>query len=101
MLVGHDLPLRSRAAGVIVLLYAQPLSRIVRLTVDDLGRDGDQVLLRLGEPPSPVPAPVAELLLAWIGRTAAIQPHVLTIPAPVVADALGYHPVTTTTTNTR
>ncbi|SFI64093.1 hypothetical protein [Amycolatopsis regifaucium] len=149
LLTSHDLPLRSRVAGVIVLLYAQPpnrptaqpLSRIVRLTVDDLTRDGDQVLLRLGEPPSPVPAPVAELLLTWIGqrdnmntatnpnarwlfpgrragqpmhprslgalvtklgvptttgRTAAIQQHVLTMPAPVVADALGYHPVTTT-----
>lgn len=141
LLSSHHLPLRSRVAGVIVLLYAQPLSRIVRLTVDDLTRDGDQVLLRLGEPPSPVPAPVAELLLAWIaqrdnmntatnpnsrwlfpgrragqpmhprslgalvtklgiptttGRTAAIQQHVLTMPAPVVADALGYHPVTTT-----
>lgn len=68
LLAGHDLPLRSRVAGVIVLLYAQPLSRIVRLTVDDLTRDGDQVMLRLGEPPSPVPAPVAELLLAWIAQ---------------------------------
>ncbi|WP_410651701.1 hypothetical protein [Amycolatopsis sp. cmx-4-54] len=139
LLTGHDLPLRSRVAAVIVLLYAQPLSRIVRLTVDDLTRDGDQVLLRLDEPPSPVPAPVVKLLLAWIGqrdnmntatnpnshwlspgrragqprhprslgalvtklsvltttgRTAAIQQHVLTMPAPVVADALGYHPVT-------
>ena len=141
LLSGHDLPLRSRVAGIIVLLYAQPLSRIVRLTVDDLTRDSDQVLLRLGKPPSPVPTPVAELLLAWIaqrdnmntatnpnsrwlfpgrragqpmhprslgtlvtklgiptttGRTAAIQQHVLTMPAPVVADALGYHPVTAT-----
>ncbi|MDT8913499.1 helix-turn-helix domain-containing protein [Amycolatopsis sp. PS_44_ISF1] len=34
LLSGHDLPLRSRVAGVIVLLYAQPLSRIVRLTVN-------------------------------------------------------------------
>jgi hypothetical protein len=29
------------------------------------------------------------------GRTAAIRQHVLEMPAPVVADALGYHPVTT------
>ena len=28
------------------------------------------------------------------GRTAAIRRHVLEMPAPVVADALGYHPVT-------
>ncbi|MGH3711798.1 MAG: hypothetical protein ACRDRQ_27720 [Pseudonocardiaceae bacterium] len=47
----------------IVLLYAQRVSRIVRLTVDDVIRDGDQILLRLGEPPSPVPTPFAELLL--------------------------------------
>ncbi|MER6764537.1 MULTISPECIES: hypothetical protein [Amycolatopsis] len=141
LLTDQDLPLRSRVAGVIVLLYAQPLSRIVRLTVDDVTHDGDQVLLRLGEPPSPVPAPAAELLLAWIskrdnmntatnpgsrwlfpgrragqpmhseslaalvnelgipitpGRTSAILQHILDMPAPVVADALGYHQNTAT-----
>ena len=140
LLAGHELPLRSRVAAVIVLLYAQRVSRIVRLTIDDVIRDGDQVLLRLGEPPSPVPAPFAQLLLIWIderdnmntatnpdsrwlfpgrragqpmhpeslaglinklgvptrtGRTAAIRQHVLEMPAPVVADALSYHPVTT------
>jgi DNA-binding Xre family transcriptional regulator len=34
----------------IVLLYAQPVSRIVRLTINDVLHDGDQVLLRLGQP---------------------------------------------------
>ncbi len=29
------------------------------------------------------------------GRTSAPRQHVLEIPAPAVADALGYHPVTT------
>ncbi|MGH3709659.1 MAG: hypothetical protein ACRDRQ_16490 [Pseudonocardiaceae bacterium] len=140
LLTGHDLPLRSRVAGIIVVLYAQPLSRLARLTIDDVIRDGDQVLLRLGEPPSPVPTPIAQLLLTWISerdnmntatnpnsrwlfpgrragqpmhpeslagllrklniptgsaRTAAIRQHVLEMPAPVVADALSYHPVTT------
>ena len=102
--------------------------------------DGDQVLLRLGEPPSPVPGPAADLLLSWIdkrdnmntatnrnsrwlfpgrragqpmhsdalaalvdglgiptvaARASAIRQHVLEMPAPVVADALGYHQVTT------
>jgi hypothetical protein len=41
LLAGHELPLRSRVAGVIVLLYAQRVSRIVRLTVDDVLRDCD------------------------------------------------------------
>ncbi|MFJ5034569.1 hypothetical protein ACIQB5_42475 [Streptomyces sp. NPDC088560] len=102
--------------------------------------DGGQVLLRLGEPPSPVPGPVADLLFRWIDnrdnmntatnrdsrwlfpgrragqpmhsdalaalvnslgvptvadRASAIREHVLEMPAPVVADALGYHQVTT------
>ncbi|WP_331746269.1 hypothetical protein OG936_39720 (plasmid) [Streptomyces sp. NBC_00846] len=140
LLTDHDLPLRPRVAAAIVLLYAQPLSRVVRLTVDDVIHDGDQVLLRLGEPSSPVPGPVADLLLSWLpnrdnmntatnrdsrwlfpgrragqpmhpdalsalindlgiptiaSRVSAIRQHVLEMPAPVVADALGYHQVTT------
>ncbi|AEM85956.1 hypothetical protein Strvi_6554 [Streptomyces violaceusniger Tu 4113] len=66
LLTDTEIPIRLRVAGVIVLLYAQPLSRVVRLTLDDFIRDGDAVLLRLGEPPSPVPAPVAAPLLEHI-----------------------------------
>jgi hypothetical protein len=62
------LPPQPQVAAAIVLLYAQPLSRIVRLTVDDVIHAGDQVFLRLGEPPSPVPGPVADLLLDWIAN---------------------------------
>jgi hypothetical protein len=68
LLAGHELSLRPRIAGVIVLLYAQPLSRVTRLTINDVTRDHDQVLLRLGEPPSPVPTPFAQLLLTWINQ---------------------------------
>lgn len=118
----------------------KPLSRVTRLTINDIIRDGDQVSLRLGEPPSPVPTPFAQLLLTWINqrdnmntatnpnsrwlfpsrragqpmhpeslashlrklgvptgsaRTAAIRQHIMEMSAPVVADALSYHPVTT------
>ncbi|MET8801036.1 hypothetical protein ABZV91_32285, partial [Nocardia sp. NPDC004568] len=68
LLTEPDQPLRSRVASAIVLLYAQPVSRIVRLTLDDVINDSGTILLRLGEPPSPVPAPVAELLLSWIDQ---------------------------------
>ena len=59
--------LRSRVAACLVLLYAQPVSRIVRLTVDDIVRDGAEVSLCLGDPPSPVPQPFAELLVRLAG----------------------------------
>jgi integrase len=141
ILTARDLALPVRVAAAILLPCAQPFSRIVRLTLDDVIRDDGQVLLRLGEPPTPVPGPVADLLLKWIGsrdnmntatnrnspwlfpgrragqpmnpstlaalvndigvpavagRTSAIRQHVLEMPAPVVADALSYHPATAT-----
>lgn len=141
LLADQEIPMHLRVAGVIVLLYAQPLTRVVRLTVDDVVRDGDAVLLRIGEPASPVPAPLASLLLEHIAnrgnmgtatnpasrwllpgrragqpfrpdhlsallnkigvpaaaaRGAAIRQQLLEMPAPVVAEALGYHDKTTT-----
>ncbi|MEU1171055.1 hypothetical protein [Streptomyces microflavus] len=141
LLTAPDIPGNLRVAGVIVLLYAQPLTRIVRLTVDDVVHDGEAVLLRLGEPASPFPEPAASLLLDYIAdrdhmntatnqaspwlfpgrragqpfrpdhlsallneigvpvaaaRGAAIRQQLLEMPAPVVADALGYHDKTTT-----
>ncbi|WP_328840475.1 hypothetical protein [Streptomyces europaeiscabiei] len=55
LLTDQDTPKILRVAGVVVPLYAQPLTRIVRLTVDDVVHDGEAVLLRLGEPASPIP----------------------------------------------
>jgi hypothetical protein len=52
------LPLRARVAAALVLLYAQPVTRIVRLTVDDVIDDGATLTVRLGDPPSPLPEPV-------------------------------------------
>jgi integrase len=133
--------IRPRAAACLMLLYAQPLSRILRLTENDLTRDHDGCSwLHLGDPPSPVPAPFDTLLhqLAatrhdhtpanhaspWLfpgrnpGQPAAYRPMliqlrdlglpmrtarisalrqlVLQAPAPVIADALGFHHTTTT-----
>jgi hypothetical protein len=55
-----------RVVALLVLLYAQPVSRIVRLTVHDVLRDDGQVAIRFGDPPSPVPEPFATLLLRFI-----------------------------------
>jgi hypothetical protein len=124
-----------------MLLYAQPLSRVLRLSAADLTRDDEgQTWLRLGDPPSPVPAPFDVLLhqLAatrhdhvpanhgsnWLfpgrhagqpaeyhsiaarlrehglplrtARISALRQLVLQVPAPVIADALGFHHTTTT-----
>ncbi|MET7667338.1 hypothetical protein [Micromonospora luteifusca] len=124
----------TRTAACLLLLYAQPLSRIQHLTTADIAEHDGDLLIRLGDPPAPVPEPFAALLrqlvadagqppaLLFPGRLAgqpvayqtlhrrlqklgfsikearisALRQLVLQAPAPVVADALGFHPTTAT-----
>lgn len=66
MLTDDAIPLVERVVALLILLYAQPVSRLVRLTTADILINDDQVMLDLGDPPSPVPEPFAELLLAYV-----------------------------------
>lgn len=60
---GLDMDLTERVIATLVLLYAQPLSRIVRLTVDDVLTDPEgRVLIRLGDPPAPIPPPFDDIV---------------------------------------
>jgi hypothetical protein len=78
LVTDEAIPLRSRVAGSIVLLYAQPISRIVRLTTDDVCWHDRGVTLMLGDPPTPVPDPLAGLLHAYIQH----RPNMTTVMAP-------------------
>jgi hypothetical protein len=77
-LTDDTIALRTRVAAGILLLFAQPITRIVKLTVDDVLQpgqdsgqdDGQDVYLRLGNPPTPVPQPLAGLLLELVGARA-------------------------------
>ncbi len=137
MLTDPTIDLSTRVAALLLLLFAQPVSTLLRLTIHDLvEHDDGQLLLRLGSPPTPVPEPFAALLRqlraarpnmntaanpdsSWLfpggrageplnpstirhrfqalqipttqARTAAFRQLVLQAPAPVIADALGYH----------
>lgn len=53
---------KPEGAGELAGRAPQPLSRVVRLTLDNIGHSDQRILLHLGEPPSPVPEPLAELL---------------------------------------
>lgn len=52
----------DRVAGALVVLYAQPLARIVTLTTADVIVTGDNVQLRLGPDPLDLPEPLASLI---------------------------------------
>lgn len=63
---GQDMDLTERVIALLILLYAQSLPRILRLTIDDIIRDGDEVLIRLGNPAIHVPEPFAEVLTRYL-----------------------------------
>lgn len=48
-----------RVAGLLVVLYAQPVSRIARMTHDDVVATASTVTVRLGRTPIAVPEPLA------------------------------------------
>jgi hypothetical protein len=61
----HDETLQTedRAAGLLVLLYAQQPATISRLTLDHTRVSGNEVTLRLGREPILLPEPLAGLIL--------------------------------------
>lgn len=56
----------DRAAGLLVLLYAQTAAAISRLTLDHVDATNGEVRLRLGAEPIVVPEPLASLILDLI-----------------------------------
>lgn len=61
-----DLP--DRVAGLLVLLFAQQLSRIAALTVDHVTQPGGVVHLALGSKPLEMPPPLDELVLRLVNE---------------------------------
>ncbi len=74
----EELDLLDRVVVVLALLFAQPLSRICRLTLDDLVEEDGQLSIRFGDPPTPVPEPFAELLRVFAAR----RPNLTTATNP-------------------
>lgn len=63
---GDGMDLTERLVALLILLYAQSLSRITRLTIDDITLEDDQMLIRLGDPPAPVPAPFDDIITQYL-----------------------------------
>ena len=64
LLADETLDLRERVAGGLLLLYAQPITKMTRLRREDvILNDEGQVLIALGQEPIPLPAPLATLAI--------------------------------------
>ena len=80
LLAPEQQPDPATAAACLLLLYAQPLTRIHRLTTSDILDSDGQMHIRFGDPPAPVPAPLADILRQ-------LPRDLETHPAPLIADA--------------
>ncbi|MDJ0464663.1 hypothetical protein [Streptomyces sp. H27-C3] len=58
----------DRAAGLLVLLFAQPPSRIIQLTCEHVTDTGEKVSVLLGKVPADMPAPLDELVRRLVRR---------------------------------
>ncbi len=66
VLHGEDLPLELRVAATLLLLYAQPVTRLRRLRVEDIVITGEATGIRFGNDSAPLPSPVADLILRYV-----------------------------------
>lgn len=107
LLSDEDTGLLTRVVGVLMLLYAQPMTRILALTTGDVIREDGEIRIRLGEPPAPVPGPFASMLLRHAGSrlnlTTAANADALALPRPtwLFPRRRGGQPVTTETIERR
>jgi hypothetical protein len=64
----HDdsIDVTDRAAGCLVLLYGQTMTRIAALTTSQISRHDDSVAIRFGQHDVPVPGPLGDLLLTLV-----------------------------------
>lgn len=75
LLDGGTMDARLRVAGCLVLLYAQPVARIVRLTAADAELGNDAARIRLGRDSVMLPPPLGGALAAMLERAGADHPN--------------------------
>jgi len=98
--------IEDRVAGLLVLLYGQPLARIARLTRDQVTDSPDSVTLLLGSMPVEIPSPLDGLVRQLLarrhgraavgihgrsGRNTALMDLAVKLPPVALARMLGIH----------
>lgn len=90
-----------RVAGVLIVVFAQPVGRITRLTVDDIATDRNSVAIRFGDTAITLPEPLAghlrELIAERRRSAAAVVPETRSLfPGGAPGRPIGDHIVTAT-----
>ncbi len=82
LLEDPEIPARERVAAILVAIYAQPIVRVARLTIDQIATtDTETMTITLAQTPVTLPVPVGAAVRAWLDqRQANMSP--LATPSP-------------------
>jgi hypothetical protein len=75
------IPARERVAAILVAVYAQPIGRVARFTIDQIAITDTATTITFAHTPVTMPAPVADAVRAWLDQRQASMPPLAT-PSP-------------------
>jgi hypothetical protein len=76
-----EIPSRDRVAAILVAIYAQPIIRVARLTIDRITITNTTTTITLARTPVTLPARVADTIRSWLSEREAGMPPLAT-PSP-------------------
>jgi hypothetical protein len=81
LLEDPSIPARERVAAILVAIYAQPIVRVARLTIDQITVSETETAIRFAETPVTLPELAAIAVRAWLDQRQAQMPPIA-IPSP-------------------
>jgi len=84
LLEDPGIPVRERVAGILVAIYAQPIVRVARLTIDQITVSETETAIRFAETPVTLPEIAGVAVRAWLDQRQATMPPLAT-PSPAVS----------------
>jgi site-specific recombinase XerD len=80
LLEDPEIPARERVAAILVAIYAQPIVRVARLTIDQIATtDTGTMTITLAQTPVTLPVPVSAAVRAWLDQR---QANMLPLATP-------------------
>lgn len=76
-----QIPARERVAGILVAVYAQPIVRVARFTIDQITINETETTFRFAQTPVTLPGPISDALRAWLDQRQSMMPP-LGAPSP-------------------
>lgn len=74
LLHDHTISARDRLAGILVAVYAQPIGRVARLSLEHITLIDSDTTIRFGDTPVALSGPIADAVREWLDQRNAAMP---------------------------